>query len=313
MRVAVVVTVRDEEATVGALMEALASQTRPPDQIVVVDGGSTDATWDLLQRWASRLPSLHVLRRPGADIARGRNEGVMAAQAEAIAVTDAGCIPSPRWLEFLVAPLEADAQVGLVLGAVIPHGGPFEQTVGWCSITPDLRIGNLRANPTARSLAFRKAIWAEAGGFPTQPPFNRAEDGVFIRRAALSTRVAAAPQATVAWTPRGTYRAVLRQFYQYARGVALLGETASFHTRTIATSAASVALAIWACATGSALPCTLLVALAGLYLARKAKAGCFRPASWHTLYRVPLILATIHVGTMAGIAVGTCRRLSHRP
>ena len=47
MRVAVVVPTRDGAGRIGACLDALARQTRAPDELVVVDNGSTDGTADV--------------------------------------------------------------------------------------------------------------------------------------------------------------------------------------------------------------------------------------------------------------------------
>ena len=44
MKVSVVVPVRDEEHSIRELLDSLLRQTHPPDQIVITDGGSVDAT-----------------------------------------------------------------------------------------------------------------------------------------------------------------------------------------------------------------------------------------------------------------------------
>ena len=72
-RTALIVTVLDEVSTIDRLLESIERQTRQPDEIVVVDGGSHDRTWDRLQAWRPRLGSLRPLRAPGATIAAGRN------------------------------------------------------------------------------------------------------------------------------------------------------------------------------------------------------------------------------------------------
>ena len=41
-RISVVVPVRDEEDSIRDLLESLLAQTRPPDEIVITDGGSID-------------------------------------------------------------------------------------------------------------------------------------------------------------------------------------------------------------------------------------------------------------------------------
>ncbi len=73
--VSLVLTVLDEAASIDLLLGSVAGQSRPPDEVVVVDGGSRDGTWERLQGWADTLP-LKLLREDGANIARGRNVGI---------------------------------------------------------------------------------------------------------------------------------------------------------------------------------------------------------------------------------------------
>src|SRR5258708_5517800 len=109
-RTALIVTVLDEADTIDALLESIAAQTRPPDEVVIVDGGSRDGTWARLQSWTARLP-LHLIRAPGAGIARGRNLAIEAASAPVIAVTDAGVRLEPDWLAQLHTALSRDTDV----------------------------------------------------------------------------------------------------------------------------------------------------------------------------------------------------------
>ena len=44
MRISVIVPVRDEAQSISALLEGLLAQSRPPDEIVIADGGSIDET-----------------------------------------------------------------------------------------------------------------------------------------------------------------------------------------------------------------------------------------------------------------------------
>jgi len=64
-RVSVIATVKNEAQTVHRLLDSLAAQTRPPDEVIIVDGGSTDETVEVLEEYAtgSALP-LKVLVRP---------------------------------------------------------------------------------------------------------------------------------------------------------------------------------------------------------------------------------------------------------
>ena len=106
MRVTVISTVLNEGEAIRRLLDSLLAQTRRPDEVVIVDGGSRDNTVAVIQEYAGRLP-LRVLVEPGANISRGRNVAIAAATGDVIASVDAGVWLEPQWLEKLVAPLES--------------------------------------------------------------------------------------------------------------------------------------------------------------------------------------------------------------
>ncbi|HEX5504479.1 MAG TPA: glycosyltransferase [Thermomicrobiales bacterium] len=216
--VSLVVTVRDEAATIDALCASIAAQTRPPDEVVVVDGGSTDDTLARLAAWRERLP-LRVLVCPGANISAGRNAGIRAARHDTIAVTDAGVRLAPGWLAALLAPLGADgAAVDVVAGFFRPDPRtPFETAMG-ATVLPALAdIRPATFLPSSRSVAFRRAAWADVGGYPEW--LDYCEDVVFdLRLRAAGRRFAFAPAAVAHFRPRGSWRAFWLQYYRYARG-----------------------------------------------------------------------------------------------
>ena len=126
-RFSVVVTVRNDEFDLRELLAALEAQTRAPEEVVVVDGGSIDGTLDVLRGWRPERFPVRVLVEPGSNIAQGRNAGVRAAQSEWIACTDAGCRPDPGWLDALAA---GAAHAEIVAGIFVAEGeSPFERAV----------------------------------------------------------------------------------------------------------------------------------------------------------------------------------------
>ena len=80
MKVSVICTVWNEAPAIERLLASLEAQSRPPDEVVIADGGSTDGTLAILAEWAGagRLP-LKVLERPGSNISEGRNAAIAAA------------------------------------------------------------------------------------------------------------------------------------------------------------------------------------------------------------------------------------------
>jgi glycosyltransferase involved in cell wall biosynthesis len=221
VKVSVIATVLNEGPAIERLLTSLAGQTRPPDEVVIVDGGSTDGTLGVLHNWAAsrRLP-LHVVERPGANISAGRNAAVAAATGDVVAVTDAGVRLESDWIEALVAPFaeEAGRVVPVVSGwfTADPHT-LFEAAMG-ATVLPHVReVDPATFLPSSRSVAFRPAAWQAAGGYPEW--LDYCEDLVFdLRLRALYGSFPFASDARVHFRPRGSLRAFTRQYYRYARG-----------------------------------------------------------------------------------------------
>lgn len=221
--VAIVNTVLNEgEDGVRAMLDGFLSQTRAPDEIVIVDGGSTDGTIELLREYAQRHPAIRVFVEPGANIARGRNVAIQHARASIVAVTDGGCRPEPDWLDELVRPLLEDPGFGAVTGVrQITPANRFEQYAGILSTSGNAADERVRVFH-GRNSAFRKSVWAEVGGYPEW--LYTAEDTLFAQRAkALGCRVALAERAVVAWRPRPNLRKLAKQYFLYGRGTGRIG------------------------------------------------------------------------------------------
>lgn len=218
-RVSVIATVLNERDSVQALLDSLQRQTRPPDEIVVVDGGSSDGTLDALRARAAEggLP-LVVLSRPGANISVGRNLAIDAASGPIIASTDAGVRLDPAWLERLVSPMLAPAAARVSAGffAADPRGA-FETALGAVTLPSVEEIDPDRFLPSSRSIAFFKAEWQRAGGYPEW--LDYCEDLVFDFRLLQAAGGAAfAPDAVAHFRPRPTLTAFAKQYFRYARG-----------------------------------------------------------------------------------------------
>lgn len=218
MFISVVITVLNEARSIHRLLDSLAAQSLLPDQVVIVDGGSSDETLAVLNEYAAhgRLP-LHILSHPGANISQGRNAAIAAAAGEIVAVTDAGVQIPPHWLRELAAPF-ADPAVQVVAGFFTPDPHTtFEIAMG-ATVLPALAdVSPDRFLPSSRSVAFRRAAWQAVGGYPEW--LDYCEDLIFDL--ALRERFGPfvfAPRAVVHFRPRGSLRAFFIQYYRYARG-----------------------------------------------------------------------------------------------
>lgn len=106
---AVLISARNEAAMLPATLEALGRQTDAPEEIWIIDDGSTDDTlgvldaawsfqWDGARRVATsrRDPRLRLLRKAGSGKARSLNEGLARIGTEVVVTLDADTLPEPE-------------------------------------------------------------------------------------------------------------------------------------------------------------------------------------------------------------------------
>ncbi len=218
-QVTVIMTVLNESETICHILDSLCAQEYPPDEVIIVDGGSTDTTLDILELYATRLP-LRVLHAPGCNISQGRNQAIRAARGPLIAATDAGVRIPPEWLAQLMATWQQTGQGATVAGFFLPDPDPrsaFEVAMSATVLPQPDDIDPAQFLPSSRSVAFTKTAWQAVGGYPEWLDYS--EDLVFDLR--LKARYGAfpfAPEALVYFKPRRTWRAFFKQYYLYARG-----------------------------------------------------------------------------------------------
>lgn len=235
-RVSLVTTVLNDAPGINVVLHALIGQTRLPDEIIVVDGGSTDRTVNVILDAARRNPRIRLILAPGANIGRGRNIGIEAATGDVIVSTDTGCRLEPRWLERITQPFEDDRDLDFVAGfyEIEPHS-LLEAVVGTATMRGALDpVDPETFNPSCRSVAYTKALWERAGRFPEWTPIDDTLFNMKIRRMQVSRRFV--PDAVVHWRPRSTLAGVYRQFRFYAstRGHTQLGaESLRYNLRNL--------------------------------------------------------------------------------
>jgi glycosyltransferase involved in cell wall biosynthesis len=298
MKVSVVSTVKDAGPAIDAFLSSLRRQTRQPDEVVIVDGGSTDGTLDTVRRADGVL----ALSEPGANISRGRNIAIGAAAHDVIAVTDADCVLAPDWLERLLEPLERGADVSA--GFYRPIITNLVQSCSAAVSIPDedeLRPGWM---PSSRSIAFRRHAYEAAGRYPEWLEIG--EDMFFNHRLLQEgARLDLAPAAAVYWPLRRTLGATWDQYVRYAEGDALAGMYPERHAVRFATYAAGLVALL----TGNRMLLGLGTAGAIAYARRPIRRGRRRspagaPERWLTLVGVVPMMAFIDAAKMYGYLRG---------
>ncbi|MDP3712995.1 MAG: glycosyltransferase [Mycobacteriales bacterium] len=116
MTTTVVIRCLNEEEHIGRLLTGLSRQAVPPDQVVVVDSGSTDATLDIARRFDAEV---HHIAPESFSFGRALNVGCRAATGDVLLFVSAHVYPvHTSWLQDMVAPF-VDPAVALSYGRQI--------------------------------------------------------------------------------------------------------------------------------------------------------------------------------------------------
>lgn len=224
----------NERKAIEQLIGGLLSQSRKPDEIIIVDGGSKDGTIEIVKHYAETNNLIRLIVEEKVNIARGRNIGIKNAVHSLIAVIDAGCRPDKNWLEELILPFEKESAVDAVAGVIkMEYDNNFEFYSG------KLMAGGLKEPDEdnflilGRSAAFRKTVWEKAGGYPEW--LYTAEDTLFnMKLKSIDANLRLAKDSVVYWRPRRTLWKMAKMFYLYGRGNGRIGLNVSgahYHLR----------------------------------------------------------------------------------
>lgn len=253
-RVSIVVTVLNEARDIERAVSSLLAQDPPAAEVIVVDGGSTDGTWEwLLEAQSHHLTLLPIrdescnLKYSAGPVSRGRNVGIRAALSPVIACADAGCTYTLDWLRNLTAPIVAGEAEYAVGGSCLD---PEDHTLWDVAAAPffSVKLSPLEETRscTARSMAFTKSLWMRIGGFPESVLVG--EDTQFDAEARQQTKPALRPNAKALYHPRNSFLGASHQLSRYGVSDGMAGRRKARLFRNIARcveQAAAVACLRW--------------------------------------------------------------------
>lgn len=124
------VTVYNAEAYINESLTAILSQSRPPDEVVVVDDGSTDATPDELRRFGA---DIRVVRQANQGHSAAENRAFAEARCEYVAKCDSDDIWQPEKLERQFDAIVNHPEVDILFSAAWFFGlteGPYNADPG---------------------------------------------------------------------------------------------------------------------------------------------------------------------------------------
>ena len=218
MKVSVIIPVRDEEDSIRELLDSLFAQTRPPDEIVIADGGSVDATPQIIEEYIRKGAPVRLIRAGAALPGRGRNLGAAQASFEWLGFTDAGIRLANNWLEALIAKAEKDDSIDIVYGFFQPVTDTFfTECAAIAYVVPPVPYEGMMIRPRfIASSLMRRDAWRAVNGFPED--LRSGEDLVFMDRLEnAGYRSVFEPRAQVYWKLKPTLGGTFKRFLVYSR------------------------------------------------------------------------------------------------
>ena len=175
-RVSVVITTYNYERFIAAAIESVLGQTVRPDEIVVVDDGSTDGTAPVVARYAAR--GVRYIRQTNQGAGAARNRGIRETRGDLIAFLDADDRWLPDKLARQLAHLRRYPAAGLVtggewqvFGAARPPVRVRRRPARAARLYPRILIENLIGNPSL--VLVRRACFARVGEFDEGLPLGQ--------------------------------------------------------------------------------------------------------------------------------------------
>lgn len=177
MTIGVVIPCRNEADWIGAVLDALDEQDRQPDEVVVVDDGSSDGSGEAVEHWRREHPRLPVrlISGPSRGVAAAVNTGIAALGTDIVMRLDGHCRPAGDYVRRSAA-LAVEAGVGVAGGVwrIEPGAASLEAQAIAIAMEHPLGSGGARYRRPIGTAAtgvdtvpfgcFRRALWQELGG-----------------------------------------------------------------------------------------------------------------------------------------------------
>lgn len=172
-KAAFVTTVYNAAESIGGAILSGLNQTYPLEEYVVIDDGSSDASWGVVRELAARHPNLIARRAGRIGRAAALNTAVGMCSSDIIFIQDADDYSEPNRVAAAMALFDSEPALGVVAGSY----RAVDLQRGICAVRQPHREheGILRAMcagvPICHTAsAYRKEAWRAVGGYPNITP-----------------------------------------------------------------------------------------------------------------------------------------------
>jgi glycosyltransferase involved in cell wall biosynthesis len=308
--ISVVCPVFNEEKYIVKVLDFIVHSAPAEKELIVIDGGSTDATRSIVEEWSRRYPFIRLLDNPSKYVPYALNKAIPLCKGDVIVRLDAHTEYAP---DYFTSVLEAFRKSGAdIVGGPMraAGGGIFQKAVAYCTSTAfgvgDSAFHDETAEGFVDSVylgAWKKRVFTVAGYFDEQMHRNQ-DDEFHYRAVGHGFRIYLDPSIRSLYFPRSTPSALYRQYFQYGlfkplvlkkvrSGMKIRHLVPSFFLAYLIASPLIFRFAGWC-----ALVPLMMYACLDLYFSFKGK------VSWRERFNRLLVYPLLHVSYGAGFIMG---------
>ena len=170
-KISVLISVFNDQEHIQEAVESCLNQSLMPDEIVVIDDGSTDESGLILDRLAQKHDIIRVFHQQNTGLTRALNRGLWLCEGEYVARLDSDDVCLYDRLKLEVEFLDSHPEYAVVGGFFFMQGKIINMPVTWEEVLQELPKRNPFAHPT---VMFRRESVMEIGGYDER--FRYAQD-----------------------------------------------------------------------------------------------------------------------------------------
>ncbi len=193
-QVSIILNAMNGDRFIAETITSILNQTFKNFELIIIDDGSTDLTWDVIQSFTD--PRIHAFKQENHGIAATVNRGIARACAPYLARIDQDDLMRPERLERQKAYLDAHPAVALCCSAAQLM---FDRTLSDKAYRPEdgnaLKLRLLFENPVVQcTVMMRTAAVKALGGYDEDPSLHPADDFEMWTRIARHHEIKALPE-----------------------------------------------------------------------------------------------------------------------
>ncbi len=190
-------------------------------ELFIIDGGSTDGTIAIIEKWASKDKSIHLLNNPHKYVPHALNIGLKATTGKIVVRLDAHTVYAKDYFEKIIETFN-NTGADIVGGPMNPVGETVIQkaiayaTSGWFGIG-NSKFHDVNYSGYVDSVylgAWKREIFNDVGYFDEQMMRNQ-DDEFHYRAKSKGKTIYLNSEIKSTYFPRSSYGKLFKQYFQY--------------------------------------------------------------------------------------------------